>query len=86
MARPVAVRPPRPRLGPSGEDVAPSTESVRCMRVTRRRTPCGTRRTSAGESKALPPWTAKYKLRSAGVEVADAEEDLEVEVEVEINC
>ena len=53
IALPTAVRPPRPRLRPDGDDVAPSVESVRCMSVTRSRSPSGTRRTSAGESKAF---------------------------------
>ena len=45
---PSAVRPPRPRLRPSGEDVAPRRESVRCMSVTRRSAPSGRRRDVGG--------------------------------------
>jgi hypothetical protein len=62
------------------------------MRVTRWRVPGGTSRTSAGESKALPPCTAIYTVSSGSVAVepegeveidGDGEEELEAEVEVE---
>ena len=68
-ARPSAVRPPRPRLLPRGEEVAPRRESVRCMSVTRRRVSSGTRRTSAGESKAFPPWMARCTVNPFESEV-----------------
>jgi hypothetical protein len=63
------------------------------MRVTRESAPGGTRRTSAGESKALPPWRARYTVKrfipdafASHVEVdveGNGEEELEAEVELE---
>jgi hypothetical protein len=49
------------------------------MRVTRESAPGGTRRTSAGESKAFPPWRARYTVR--GFDPAPPWSDVEVEVE-----